>query len=170
MVKLEKEYGWAIFWQNIFKIEWTIGWKSCWYWRMWPYRNKRNGSSYKLWISSFGARCGYIAAGYCCAISGRFPLHFVLTRVNSVFRLTEKKMENFNRFVLVNLKWLDVQLFQIPKFYAHQIRLGFIHMTLSTVKLPDTRFWKELREIIKWHDFTPTQIQILLHFQLLWAG
>ena len=58
-------------------------------------------------------------------------------------------MENFNRFVLVNLKWLDVQLFQIRKFYAHLIRHGFIRMTLSTVKLPDTRFSKGQREIIK---------------------
>ena len=71
-------------------------------------------------------------------VQTRFPL--LMTRANSVFRLMAKKMENFNRFVLVNLKWLDVQLFQIPKFYAHLIRLGFIHMTLSTVKLPDTRF------------------------------
>ena len=133
-----------------------------------PYRNKRNGSSYKLWISSFGARCGYISAGYCRAISGTNIIS--VTRVNSVFRLMAKKMENFNRFVLVNLKWLDVQLFQIPKFYAHLIPLGFIHMTLSTVKLLDIRFWKELREIIKWHDFIQTQIRILLHFQLLWAG
>ena len=71
-------------------------------------------------------------------VQTKFPLQ--MTRVNSVFRLMVKKMENFNRFVLVNLKWLDVQLFQIRKFYAHLIRLGFIHMTLSTVKLPDTRF------------------------------
>lgn len=71
-------------------------------------------------------------------VQTRFPL--LMTRANSVFRLMAKKMENFNRFVLVNLKWLDVQLFQIPKFYAHLIRLGFIHMTLSTVKLPDTLF------------------------------
>ena len=71
-------------------------------------------------------------------VQTRFPL--LMTRANSVFRLMAKKMENFNRFVLVNLKWLDVQLFQIPKFYAHLIRLGFIHMTLSTVKLLDTRF------------------------------
>ena len=71
-------------------------------------------------------------------VQTRFPL--LMTRVNSVFRLMAKKMENFNRFVLVNLKWLDVQLFPIPKFYAHPIRHGFILMTLSTVKLPDTRF------------------------------
>lgn len=71
-------------------------------------------------------------------VQTKFPLQ--MTWVNSVFRLMVKKMENFNRFVLVNLKWLDVQLFQIRKFYAHLIRLGFIHMTLSTVKLPDTRF------------------------------
>ena len=64
-------------------------------------------------------------------------------------RLTGKKMANSNQFVLVNLKWLDVQLFQIRKFYAHLTRHGFIRMTLSTVKLPDTRFSKELREIIK---------------------